>query len=174
MEKQRKQEEAGCRDAEALEKFSSFARCSGRVFLYANGATNDERHGVKFVMLLLCLRRVLFTYLSWKIFPTRFNAFRNALFCLVVLYANYLYFQLFRIFFVLYCSLFIFHSGATPSRATKMTLLAFGGHWGAFLGHIMELDGLEGSLTPRSQAACGVYPPFLSFFLPLTTNSMAV
>ena len=45
---------------------------------------------------LRCLRRELFTYLSPKHFQWRFNAFRGALFCLTVLYANYLYVQLIK------------------------------------------------------------------------------
>ena len=41
MEKERERKEAGPRDAAAWKTFSSFTRCSRRVFLCVNGLSDD-------------------------------------------------------------------------------------------------------------------------------------
>ena len=94
-----------------LEKyFSVFTRCSRIFFLYLHGTYSNERHGVTLPDLLGRLEHRLFTYLSYKKWHARCNAFRCAPFCVVDFYANYLFFQLFGKFFcvVLRCFSFSF------------------------------------------------------------------
>ena len=81
-----------------MKKSSNFLRCLRCVLLYLSMATNYKRHGFTLVASLQCLRRIVFTYLTRIFFLTRFNAFRCALFGLVVVCANYLYFQRLRKF----------------------------------------------------------------------------
>ena len=66
----------------SYEKFSSFTRCSRRVFLCTYSELDDGKDGVG------VLRALLFTYLTSKKFSSRFYAFRSALFSLSVFYAN--------------------------------------------------------------------------------------
>ena len=63
--------------------FSSFMRCSRRGFLCLLGSESYGGNGIMFVLSLTRLRRVV-------LFQSRLNAFRSALFCLAVFYANYL------------------------------------------------------------------------------------
>ena len=101
-----------------LEKyFSVFTRCSRSVFLYIYGVSEGERHGGIVLSSVRCLRRELSTYSSPKGFWSRLYAFRSALFCLAVFYANYLYFQLFRKLFRRVLLIFSFLSGNRAQRA---------------------------------------------------------
>ena len=52
------------------------------------------------------------TYFSSKRFPSRLNAVRREMFCLAVFYAIWLYFHLFRKFFLRVILIFLFLSGA--------------------------------------------------------------
>ena len=90
----------------ALQKcFSVFTRCPRSVFFYLYGTYSGEQHGVTLLYSLRRLRHRLFTYLSYKTFCARFNEFCRAPFCLAVVYANYLYSQLFRNFI---CAVLLF------------------------------------------------------------------
>ena len=93
-----------------LEKsFSVFTRCSRSVLLYVLGVLEGKGHGLLLVRSLRCLPCLLFTYSRPKRFSSRLNAFRSALFCLAVFYANELYFQLFsKLFSWCFSSLFSF------------------------------------------------------------------
>ena len=64
----------------------------------------------RFSLPIRHVQQRLFSYLRYKRFCVRFNAFCRAPFCLVIFYANHLYFQLFTKFFcvVLLCSQFFF------------------------------------------------------------------
>ena len=68
--------------------FSSFTRCSRRIFLCVDGELDDEGHGIVFLLTLRRLRRYLFVYFSSKILTSCFTAFRCALFALAVFYAS--------------------------------------------------------------------------------------
>ena len=72
----------------SYEKFSSFTRCSRRVFLCAYSELDDGRDGVWVLPALRCLRRELFTCYTSKKFSSRFYVFCSALFGLSVFYAN--------------------------------------------------------------------------------------
>ena len=72
----------------SYKKFSSFTRCSRRVFLCAYIELDDGKDGVGVPRAVWCLRRELFTYFTSKKFSSRFYAFRSALFGLSVFYAN--------------------------------------------------------------------------------------
>ena len=72
----------------SCEKFSSFTRCSRRVFLCPYSELDDGMVGVGVLRALRCLRRLLFTYLTSKNLSSRFYAFPSALFGLSVFFAN--------------------------------------------------------------------------------------
>ena len=99
----------------SYENFSSFTRCSRRVFLCAYSELDDGKDGVGVLRALRCLRRSLITYFTSKSFSSRFYVFRSALFGLSVFYASWLYFQLLRKFFVVFYLSFFFGLGQGPS-----------------------------------------------------------
>ena len=72
----------------SYETFSSFTRCSRRVFLCAYSELHNRRDGVRVLRALRCLQRYLFTYFTSKHFSSRFYAFCSGLFGLSDFYAN--------------------------------------------------------------------------------------
>ena len=96
----------------ATKMFSSFTCCSRRSFVCVDGELGNDGHRVMLLLTLRRLRRYLFVYSSSKFSKSCFNAFRCALLVVAVLYANWLYFQLFRKFLLPVFLIFLFFSGA--------------------------------------------------------------
>ena len=64
--KGKKTRESGVTGRGDFEKVFEFYALLVTLFLYVNGATNDERHRFTFVVSLWCLRRALFTFIICK------------------------------------------------------------------------------------------------------------
>ena len=96
MESEYEDEEAWYKHAtRRVRKLLRVSRGTCDVSFFAYMAYQTRKgHGVMFQLALRRLRRYLLRDLSCNIFSKCFNAFRRALFCLVIFYANYLYFQL--------------------------------------------------------------------------------